>query len=143
MCQKINEDSICISTDVIKYERSTFFRNLYNSCMSVHTLLLLSWVHSLGLGLDLENSLDRREGESACALIHDLQSFHKKSDSSYLTTTHQPFSYKMVNTKIGFYWPSTKTKMVLLPVYDLGSSSNVLVLHLKCSPVPSIQMYIA
>ena len=45
--------------------------------MSVHVLLLLSCVHSLGLGLDLENSLDRREGENACALIRVLQPPHK------------------------------------------------------------------
>ena len=31
--------------------------------MSVRALLLLSCMHSLGLGLDLENSLDQKEGE--------------------------------------------------------------------------------
>ena len=33
--------------------------------MCVHALLLLSCVHSLGLGLNLGNSLDWREGENA------------------------------------------------------------------------------
>ena len=46
---------------VIKYKPSALFQNLCNSCISVRTLLLLSCVHSLGLGLDLGNSLDRRE----------------------------------------------------------------------------------
>ena len=36
--------------------------------MSVCTLLLLLCVHSLELGLDLGNSLDRREEENACTL---------------------------------------------------------------------------
>ena len=34
-------------------------------CMSVRALLLFSWLHSLELGLDLGNSLDRKQGESA------------------------------------------------------------------------------
>ena len=33
--------------------------------MCVHVLLLFSCVHSLGLGLDLGNSLDQREEENA------------------------------------------------------------------------------
>ena len=52
------------------YKPSALFRNLCDSCMRVLTLLLLSCVHSLGLGLDLGNSLDRR-GENACVLIHE------------------------------------------------------------------------
>ena len=62
---------------VVKYKRSALFRNLCNSCMSVRALLLLSCVHTLGLGLDLGNSLDRREGDNARALIHESQSCRK------------------------------------------------------------------
>ena len=54
--------------------------------MSMRVLSLLSYVHFLGLGLDLGNSLDRKEGESAHALIHMSQSFRKKSDGSYSAT---------------------------------------------------------
>ena len=54
---------------VVKCKPSALFRNLCDSCKSVHVLLLLSCVHSLGLGLDLGNSLDQREGENARALI--------------------------------------------------------------------------
>ena len=52
--------------------------------MSTHVLLLLLCVHSLGLGVDLGNSLDRREGESTRALIHGSESFQKKADSLYI-----------------------------------------------------------
>ena len=47
--------------------------------MSVRMLLLLSCMRLLGWGLDLGKSLDYREGESAHALIHKLQSFLKKA----------------------------------------------------------------
>ena len=40
--------------------------------MSVHALLLLSCVHSLGSELDLGNSLDRREQMSAHTQITEL-----------------------------------------------------------------------
>ena len=50
--------------------------------MSVRTLLLLSCMHLLGLGLDLGNSLDHREGETTRMLIHESQNFRKK------VTTH-------------------------------------------------------
>ena len=40
------------------YEPSALFRNLYDSCMSMRMLLLLACVHSLGLGVDLGNSLE-------------------------------------------------------------------------------------
>ena len=60
--------------------------------MSMRTLSLLSYMHSLGLGLDLGKSLDRR-GENARALIHDSQSFRKKSDGIYLTTPHATFFF--------------------------------------------------
>ena len=40
--------------------------------MSVSALLLLSCMHSLGLGLDLGNSLDRRERTSAHTRIAEL-----------------------------------------------------------------------
>ena len=55
----------CIGSTV--YEPSSFFRISATllSSISVHALLLLSSGHSLGLGLDLGNSIDRREGESA------------------------------------------------------------------------------
>ena len=43
---------------VVKYEASALFWNLYDSCMSVRMLLLLACVHSLGLGVDLGNSLE-------------------------------------------------------------------------------------
>ena len=43
---------------VVKYEPSALFRNLYDLCMSVRMLLLLACVHSLGLGVDLGNSLE-------------------------------------------------------------------------------------
>ena len=43
---------------VVKYESSALFRYLYDSCMSVCMLLLLACVHSLGLGVDLGNSLE-------------------------------------------------------------------------------------
>ena len=74
--------------DIIKYKPSAFFRKLCDSCMSVHAL---SFPHgcthlSLGLRLDLGNSLDRCEGESARAVIHGIQSFQKKDDGLYLTT---------------------------------------------------------
>ena len=46
---------------VIKDKPSALFRNLCDLCMSMCVLLLLSCVHSLGLGLDLVNSVDRRE----------------------------------------------------------------------------------
>ena len=52
--------------DVLKYKTPAFFWNLCDSCMSVCVLLLLSRMHSLGLGLDLGNSLHQRE-ESACS----------------------------------------------------------------------------
>ena len=66
-----------IFVGVIKCKLSAVFRNLCDSCMSVRALLLFSCVHSLGLGLDLGNSLDRREGENARALIHESQSCRK------------------------------------------------------------------
>ena len=46
---------------VVKYKPSALFRNLCDSRMSMHVLLLLSWVHALGLGLD------RREGDTTSA----------------------------------------------------------------------------
>ena len=52
-----------------KHKLSDFFRNPYDLCLSVCTLLLLACVHSLGLELDLGNSLDWRERESTRALI--------------------------------------------------------------------------
>ena len=54
--------------------------------MSAHVLPLFSCVHSLGLGLDLGNRLDRRERESARALVHGSQSFRQKAAGLYLTT---------------------------------------------------------
>ena len=68
--------------------------------MSVRAFLLLSSVHSLGLGLDLGNSLDRREGVSVRALIHELQSFKKKSDGSYLTTPHSLSLFFFIASKL-------------------------------------------
>ena len=62
----------------MKFKPSAIFRNLCDMCMIVHMLSLLSCVHSLGLGLDLGNSLNWREGESARMLIHESQSFEKK-----------------------------------------------------------------
>ena len=63
---------------VVKYKPSALFWNLCDSFMSVRTLLLFSCVHSLRLGLDLGNSLDRRERENArvltCHTVHELQS---------------------------------------------------------------------
>ena len=50
--------------------------------MSVRTLLLLSCMHLLGLGLDLGNSFDHIEGKSTCMLKHESQRFRKKA------TTH-------------------------------------------------------
>ena len=70
-------------SDVLKYKPFAFFQNLCDLCMSLHVLLLLSWVHLLGLGLDLGNSLDPREGESAHALIRASQSFRKKKVTSH------------------------------------------------------------
>ena len=49
--------------------------------MSVRALLLLSCMHSLGLGLGLGNSLDRRDGENACAFTHKLQSCENVNDT--------------------------------------------------------------
>ena len=72
--QKIN---VRVVGGVVKYKPSALFRDLCDLCMSVHALLLLSCMHSLGLGLDLGNSLDRREGDSARAFIHELQSCRK------------------------------------------------------------------
>ena len=69
--------------DVFKYEPFVFFWNHCNLCMSVCALSLLSYIHFLGLGLDLGNSLDRREGESARALIHESQSFQKKNATAH------------------------------------------------------------
>ena len=68
--------STLIKWGVVKYKPSALFQNLCGSCMSVRTLLLLSCVHSLELGLDLGNSLNQR-GENARALIHELQSCRK------------------------------------------------------------------
>ena len=56
-------------------------------CIRMSLLSLLSWVHSLELEVDLENSLDWIEGVSGRALIHGLQSFPKKADGIYLTTS--------------------------------------------------------
>ena len=67
--------------------------------MSLRALSLLSCVHSFRLGLDLGNSLDWREGKSARALIHESQSFRKKSDGSYLTTPEY-FNSLMKDTKL-------------------------------------------
>ena len=78
---------------VVKYKSFAFFWNLCDPCMSVHALLLLSCVHSLELGLDLENSLDRWEGERALAFIHGSQRFWKKVDGLYLTIPHQMCQY--------------------------------------------------
>ena len=89
--------------DVVKYISHTFlffFQNLCDSCVNVHMLLLLSCVYSQGLGLDLGNSLDQREGESTNMLIHESQSFRKKKrDCSYLTrlpviSSHGDFATK-------------------------------------------------
>ena len=44
-------------------------------CAALSILSCMPW---LGLGLDLDNSLDQRE-ESARALIHEWQSFQKKA----------------------------------------------------------------
>ena len=60
---------------VVKYKLSALFQNLCKSCMSVRALLLLSSMHSLqslGLGLDLGNSLDRRERTLAHAGIAEM-----------------------------------------------------------------------
>ena len=73
--------------DVVKYKLSAFFRNHFDSCMSVHALSLVSCMHSLELGLDLRNSLDRLEGESACTFIHAPQSLKKKSGRLILHDT--------------------------------------------------------
>ena len=55
-------------------------RNTHDSCWlhKFHRLPVASTVHSLGLGLDLGNSLDRRR-ESTRALIHESQSLKKKA----------------------------------------------------------------
>ena len=49
---------------VVKYKPSALFRNLCNSCMSVRALLLLMCA-LIRVGVDLGNSLDRREGENS------------------------------------------------------------------------------
>ena len=59
--------------------------NLCDSYMSVCSLLLLSCVHSLGLGLDLGNSLDRRDGANAHALI---QSYTNRRAAENKPTAH-------------------------------------------------------
>ena len=63
--------------DVIKYEPSAFFFGISATPVWAFALSLLSCVHSLGLGLDLGNSLDQR-GESAHTLIHKSQRIKKK-----------------------------------------------------------------
>ena len=67
--------------DIVKYELFTFFRNLCDSCISMRMLLLILCVPSLGLGLDLANSLDHREGEHARAHSR-AQSFWKKATAN-------------------------------------------------------------
>ena len=62
---------------VVKYKLFALFRNLCDLRMSVCTLLVISCVHSLGLGLDLGNSLNWIEGADARALIHESQSCRK------------------------------------------------------------------
>ena len=76
----LKESGKCFRTlflGVVKYKLSALFRNLCNSCMSVRALLLLSCVHSLGLGLVIGNSLDRTEEENARAFTHESQSCQK------------------------------------------------------------------
>ena len=44
-----------------------------------------------------EKAVDRREGASACMLIHESQSFRKKSDSSYRYLTTPEFCLFMLD----------------------------------------------
>ena len=71
---------------VVKYTLSALFRNLCNSCISVCALLLLSCMHSLGLGLDLGISLDRIGAHTRFAELPI------KSDGLYLMTPYYPMS---------------------------------------------------
>ena len=112
----------------MKISDVAFFQNLCDSCMSVHALLLLSSMHTLGLGLDLGNSLDRRERNSARMLIHKSQSFRKKK----VTAPTKRHSILLVselcnnfgnNGKIQLTMVTTKT----LRVKKRGQSKNVLV----------------
>ena len=63
---------------VIKYKLSALFRNLCDSCISVRALLLLLCVHTLGLGLDLGNSLDWRERTHAYTQIAELPKIKRR-----------------------------------------------------------------
>ena len=73
--------------DVIKYKQFACSPNLCNSCISVSALLLLSCMHSLGLRLDLGNSLDQR-GESS----YTTSRASEKKRIAHLTTltNHTP-----------------------------------------------------
>ena len=66
--------------------------------MSVHTLLLLSSMHSLGLGLDLGNRLDQREKKSPSVLIHESQSFRKKKRRFILNDTQKIYLRSIINS---------------------------------------------
>ena len=55
-----------------------------HDCICAHVLFLLSCVHTLGLGLDLGNSLNQRERKSANTQVAKLPK--KKAYGLYLTT---------------------------------------------------------
>ena len=58
--------------------------------MSMHALLLFSCMHSLGLGLDRGNSLDRREGMRAYTRIAELPQIKQRlilNDTPFLLHT--------------------------------------------------------
>ena len=96
------------------------FSGIYTTrTMSVHALSLLSCVHLLGLGLDLGNSLDRRE--SAHALTHESQSFQIKKGRLILNVTPRPSKT--------FYRHRTFPASTVFEQLLWGSNGNIVVAY--------------
>ena len=91
LLKAVEETTTVEKLNVVEYKPSAFFWNLCNLCMNVRTLSLLSCVHSLGLGLDLGNSLNRRERTHPQLWVAEL--WKKSEKKQNLTTFKKLYIY--------------------------------------------------
>ena len=76
----------CQRVSLIKYEPSLYFRQLCNSCMSVHAFSPSLRSKLFPRSSPNSNECMHERSKSTRALIHESQRFRNKADGLYLTT---------------------------------------------------------